>query len=237
MTHTATQTPDPRRIRLVVFAATIGALAGGFVVWAGHHGDTSTSSGTTGSGIAATETRSVAPFTGVELGGSASVDVHVGGEQAVVVHADDNLIDRVTTDVGDGTLVVGTTGSFTTDSPMTVDVTVPELDSAALSGSGVVVVDGVGGRTFVAGTPGSGVLRVSGNVDRLEATLDGSGDMQLEGLVARDATAVVGGSGRIRVHATRSLDASVTGSGAIFFSGDPATVNRSVTGSGAIIAE
>jgi hypothetical protein len=58
--------------------------------------------------------------------------------------------------------------------------------------------------------------------------------VQLTRLAADDVRAVVGGSGSIFVTATRTLDASVTGSGAILYTGDPENVARSVTGSGAI---
>ena len=44
------------------------------------------------------------------------------------------------------------------------------------------------------------------------------------------------GSGRIVLTATKSLDASVPGSGAIMYSGNPQDVTKSITGSGAIIS-
>jgi hypothetical protein len=44
-----------------------------------------------------------------------------------VVHADSNLIRRVTTRVMAGTLLIGTTGSFTTKNPMRVEVSVTSL--------------------------------------------------------------------------------------------------------------
>ena len=118
---------------------------------------------------------------------------------------------------------------------MTVDVTVPRLESAVLSGSGIVAVDGVQATQFTVRVPGSGLLTVSGRVDRLDASLAGSGDVRLGGLAARDVTASVSGSGRLAVQATASLDASISGSGAIFYSGNPATVTRTITGSGAIL--
>jgi hypothetical protein len=65
-----------------------------------------------------------------------NVTVAVGGRQSVVVHADSNLLRDVTTRVVAGTLVVGTTGSFSTRSPMSVEVSVPSLASLTLSGSG-----------------------------------------------------------------------------------------------------
>ena len=61
--------------------------------------------------------------------------------------------------------------------------------------------------------------------------------MQLETLVARDATVGVPGSGRVQVHATDTLRATIAGSGAIFYRGDPSSVTQSVTGSGVIIKQ
>ncbi|MGZ4301184.1 MAG: GIN domain-containing protein [Gaiellaceae bacterium] len=46
--------------------------------------------------------------------------------------------------------------------------------------------------------------------------------------------AVVSGSGVMFVTATKSLDASVPGSGTIMYAGNPQDVTKSVTGSGAI---
>jgi hypothetical protein len=47
----------------------------------------------------------------------------------------------------------------------------------------------------------------------------------------------VPGSGRLQVHATDKLRASVAGSGAIFYRGNPSSVTQSVTGSGTIIKQ
>jgi hypothetical protein len=90
----------------------------------------SSSSGVQGSGVAATQTRELASFSAVELAGSNVVTIRVGEKQSVVVQADDNLLDRVTTEVQSGNLVIGNTvGSFTTESPMSVEITIPSLDA------------------------------------------------------------------------------------------------------------
>jgi hypothetical protein len=227
-----------QRITLILLAALV-ALAGVAVALLARHdwgGSSSSSSSIQGSGTAATQTRDVPPFTSVDLAGANNVVVHVGGKQSVVVHADDNLAGRVTTAVRDGGLVIGGTGSFTTRSPMSVEVTVPSLNSVTLSGSGVVTVDGLHATHFTVDVPGSGVLHVSGTAGRLKATLGGSGDVQLQNLVARDVAALVAGSGRLQVHATRSLDATVSGVGEIAYSGNPSKVARNITGTGSITA-
>ena len=174
----------------------------------------SSSSGVQGSGVAATQSRHLARFSRLDLAGSNNVTVVVGGRQSVVVHADSNLVRYVTTRVVAGTLVIGTTGSFTTRSPMGVEVSVPSLAAVTLSGSGV--------------------LSTSGTVTRLDASVGGSGLAQLTDLVARDVQAVVTGSGLIRVTATASLNAAVPGTGAIVYSGNPPRVTSSVTGTGAV---
>ena len=146
-----------------------------------------------------------------------------------MVSADDNLIDDVTTRVERGKLVVSTTsGSFTTNVPMKVDVTVPALDAVTLSGSGIVTAEGIDAKRLTVALPGSGILRASGAATALVVDHSGSGDAQLEGLVASDVHAVLGGSGRIVVNVTKSLDATVSGSGAIFYRGDPPQVTTSV---------
>ena len=194
----------------------------------------SLSNGVDGSGVAATQTRTLEAFTAIDLAGVSEVTVRVGAEQTVVVRADDNLINRVKTDVQHGVLVVSERGSFARNLPMSVEVTVPNLDGARLMGSGMVSVEGVRAETFTAEVPGSGTLIVSGAADQLDASLAGSGDMQLGHLAARSVTASVLGSGRLEVQATHTLDASISGSGAIFYSGHPATLTQSVHGSGAI---
>lgn len=187
-----------------------------------------------GSGVAATQTRTLPPFTAIDLAGGSSITVHVGAEQAIEVHTDDNLISRIDTDVRDGVLVVSERGDFATDLPLSVDITVPNLDSTRLMGSGTISIEGVQARTFTAEVPGSGTLTVSGTADQLDARLAGSGDMQLGHLAARSVTASVLGSGRLDVKATHTLDASISGSGAIVYGGHPTTLEQSVNGSGAI---
>ncbi|HEX4929324.1 MAG TPA: head GIN domain-containing protein [Gaiellaceae bacterium] len=187
-----------------------------------------------GSGVAATQARSLASFSGVELAGSNIVTIHAGSKQSVVVHADDNLLRRVTTEVRGGSLVIGNSGSFDTESPMSVEVTVPSLDTLTLSGSGTLTADAVQAEQLTVTLSGSGVVRASGSVTRLDVSLDGSGDVQLEDLVARDAKAALNASGRILVNATNTLEASVHGSGVIVYEGSPGHVTTSVTGSGVV---
>jgi Putative auto-transporter adhesin, head GIN domain len=188
----------------------------------------------TGSGTAAAQARHLAAFSSVDLTGSSNVTIQAGGRQSVIVHADDNLLSRVTTQVHAGTLKIGTTGSFTTNSPMNVQISVPLLKALTLSGSGTITARNIQARRLSVRLSGSGVMRISGTVTYLDVSLGGSGNAQLGQLAARDVHAVLSGSGRIATRATGTLQASIPGSGTIVYSGNPAHVTTRVTGSGTI---
>jgi hypothetical protein len=195
----------------------------------------STTSTTEGSGVPATQARDVAAFTSVELAGSNNVVIRAGEKPSVVVRADDNLLGRVTTEVQSGKLVIANTpGTLTTKSPMSVAVNVPALSALTLTGSGNIVVNGIETESLKVTLPGSGTLTASGTATRLDVTVSGSGMVQFTQLVANDVRAVVSGSGSIFITATKSLDASVSGDGAILYAGNPQDVTKSVTGTGAI---
>jgi hypothetical protein len=131
--------------------------------------------------------------------------------------------------------VIATTGSFSSRSPMRVDVSVPTLTALHLSGSGLMSVTGIKVPALAVTLSGSGMLTAAGTATRLDVTLDGSGQAQLSQLTASDAHAVLSGSGIIQVTATTSLNAAVPGSGAIFYAGNPSRVTTSVTGSGVVM--
>jgi putative autotransporter adhesin-like protein len=230
----------PHRMPLALAAVLLLALIAIAVVLLVRYdvfGISSGSNAVQGSGVAATQTRELQRFSSVELTGSNNVFVRVGGEQSVVVHADDNLLRHVTTQVQAGKLMIGSTsGSFTTRSPMSVEVSIPSLEALTLTGSGVISTTGIKSSSLTVTLSGSGVLRASGSATRLDVSLGGSGDAQLERLAARDVHAVVSGSGRILVSASNTLDASVPGSGAIVYSGNPVRVTTNITGNGAVSA-
>jgi hypothetical protein len=238
--------PGRRRHRVgwVLVAILAAALLGGLTVallyeldvLGGASGSTAAGSTTEGSGVSRTQVRVVPSFTGVDLAGSNNVVIRVGGRRSVVVRADDNLLDHVTTEVRSGTLVIANTpGSFTTRSPMAVEIRVPTLRALTLDGSGNIVVEGIDAERLTVRLPGSGTITGSGTAKALDVTVGGSGVVRLTQLVADEARAVVSGSGSIFVTATQALDAAVSGSGVVTYAGGPQDVTTSVTGSGAVV--
>jgi hypothetical protein len=229
--------PAPPRRRLTlpvaILVATVAtaAIAVGVVVGRGGDGGA-----ITGSGVGATVTRAVPPFTAVELAGSNVVTVRVGSPRRVVVHADDNLVKRVITEVHGGTLVITSRGSIRTRSPMSVEVTTPSLNGVGISGSGSIHATGVQADAFSAVLRGSGTIAAAGRAGQVHAVVTGAGELDLVDLLARGATATITGAGKITVYATDSLDATVTGTGVILYGGHPAEVTTHVSGTGSVSA-
>jgi putative autotransporter adhesin-like protein len=233
----ARRQPEQHRARWVLVAI-LAFLLGGLVVALVYEFDVfggSSTSTAEGSGVSATQRRDVASFESVELAGGNNVVIHVGQKRSVVVRADDNLLNSVTTAVKSGTLVIGNTpGSLTARSPMSVVVGVPTLRTLTLAGGGNIVVTGIDAESLRVTLSGGGNLTGSGTAASLHVSVDGSGNAWFTNLVASDVHAVVSGSGNIYVTATKSLDASIPGSGTIVYAGNPQSVTKSVTGSGAI---
>jgi hypothetical protein len=188
-----------------------------------------------GSGVAATQARSVPSFTGVDLAGENNVIVHVGASQSVIVHADSNLLGRVTTRVRAGSLVIGTTpGNLSAKTPMFVSVSVPSVDALTLQGDGNITATGINSRRLTVILSGSGNIHATGTTTRLDVTISGEGTALLGQLLARDAKAALSGDGSITLTATHSLKASVSGTGTILYSGNPPHVTTTVSGTGTI---
>jgi polyisoprenoid-binding protein YceI len=141
-----------------------------------------------------------------------------------------------------------------TSGKVTIRIPIEEISSLILSGSGKIksqktitsnrfktVISGSGDidleveATSVEGTlTGSGDLHLSGKTERVEFQITGSGDITAQDLKAQTGQAQIAGSGDIEMHATETLNGSITGSGDLLCYGSPERQVTKVTGSGDI---
>jgi hypothetical protein len=169
--------------------------------------------GPKGSGIETTSRRDSAAFSRVDLRGDARVSIVVGQARSVIVRGDDNLIGRVKTKVEGDTLVISTRG-YRSGIGMSVEIGIPALSGAELSGSGTLDVHKLRGASFSADLSGSGDMKIDGKVDELDLDISGSGEAWLDGVSTADAQLGIGGSGEISASGrTDSLEIEIPGSG------------------------
>lgn len=210
-----------------VMAAVVGAalLLGG----CGDHVD---------NGPTITETLSVEAFDAIDVEGGVRLEITIGEPLAVVVRGAEKSVRRVDTRVSGDTLHIKTRAKdwvISNDGArLTFQITVPKLESLRLEGGNDVNVAGfAGGETRIRAS-GAVNLNADGHVEKLEMRMSGAGHADLSRLVADAAKVTVDGVGNVIVNPRESLDATMNGVGAIFYTGSPRHVSTRMNGLGTI---
>ena len=184
------------------------------------------------------ETRNVEAFSGVSFGGAGKVFITVGPKASVVLEADAQTLGRTRTEVQDGVLrirVRDEDGMFKWGGrEVTAYITVPELKTARVSGSGDLKVAGLSGGATELSISGSGSVQADGSLKTLDLDISGSGSAKMEGLVVNDANVAISGSGSAVIDVRNDLDVRVSGSGSVRYLTQPKDVSTSISGSGSV---
>jgi hypothetical protein len=210
--------------------------------------------GVRGSGSIVEEGREVGDFTGVALAGIGELTIEVGERESLRIEAEDNLIQYFETEVRNGVLEIGVQDGVNLNStrPVRFYLTVEELDTVVLSGSGNIEAPDLEAERFSVTISGSGdvemgdlsadILNVTisgsgnldiggGRVEELDFTISGSGEYQAGDLSSESVQITISGSGNATVWATESLDVRISGSGSVNYYGNP-RATFSASGSG-----
>jgi hypothetical protein len=199
-----------------------------------------------------TREQRVGEASAVMLRTSGDLVVTRGDAASLTTTANEGVFEALTFEVVDGVLVLDS------DRPVMAglgrvryELTLPELDSVSVEGSGDVEADFSGAReveidvrgsgdvtgnaleadSVAVSVSGSGDVRLDGETDEQSVTIRGSGDYLGRGLTSDTATISIAGSGDAEVHATDTLDVSIAGSGSVRHTGG-ARVDSDVAGSG-----
>lgn len=214
--------------------------------------------GTSGSGLIVESEPAVEPFSGLDVSSAIEATLRLGDTPAVVLRADDNIIDRLTASVEDDVLVLDVEGSVR-DATLQAEVTVPadllelvELSGAAtltgtqpLSPSELILsLTGASRTVLVLDTPslsveadGASVVNASGAAETLDVRASGASSVRLEQLSASVATVDASGASTVRVLVSDELVAEASGSSSVRVGGDPEVVESSTSGASTIEAE
>ncbi len=238
-------------VAVLVVVLAVGALATGCISMSGR---------TTieGSGVAATETRTIAEFTGISIEGSGDAVVLFGDEPSIVVEADENLLEYIETEVEGNTLYLRLRHpekgvSFRTRSPLRYTITTPSVSAFSIAGSGSVhcaklAAEELGVEIAGSGTvvlndmrcgkleidiAGSGDVRMSGVAESQWIQISGSGDVAAGDLRTKKTRIDIAGSGDATIWATERLRVSVAGSGDVQYYGSP-SLSKSIDGMGSV---
>lgn len=210
--------------------------------------------------LAETQDRHLSGFHAISSTASFDIYITQGASESVKVVGPSDVINRVITEVKGGELIIrAKNGSFNWGSifnskKVVVYVSLREINSLSISGSGdTFFKDGLhanrldlraSGSGDITGKlnakelnvimSGSGDTRISGNAGTATVSCTGSGDYTANNLVTSTTRVRLTGSGDAKVNVTQRLDAQVSGSGDISYTGGAKQVSTRSTGSGDI---
>lgn len=213
-----------------------------------------------GDGNLKKETRHVSDFTSLFSRGPMDVQINYGTSNSITVQADENLLQYIDARVENGKLIIQPRKNINlkSHSKIIVYVSMTKINTLQLSGSGNINGSGAfenDGETNMM-VSGSGNIKVnSGNFEKLGLYVSGSGNIDLKGGSANELNVAVSGSGNIdcsnvptenaevkisgsgnaKVNASKSVSANISGSGNVFYKGEPDNISTKVMGSGKAI--
>ena len=192
------------------------------------------SRGVEGSGNIATEDRHVSDFSAIDVGGIFNVEAVAGGEYAVSVEADDNLLPLIKTEVRRGVLHISSEKRIKSSSKITIRVSAPNFEAIETSGVARVEVTGLSNSSLDLQSSGASKVIASGATTTLEVKTSGASSINAESLRSMDASVKASGASSVRVIAGGRLTASASGAGKVLYGGSPTNVDKRTSGAGKV---
>jgi Putative auto-transporter adhesin, head GIN domain len=190
--------------------------------------------GVRGSGKRVTERRDVPGFLSIEVSGAYEVEIVAQKERSLEITGDDNILPLVTTEVKGNVLHIGSSKGYNVNRPITLKITVPELEGISTSGASKINVSGLKNSELKIGSSGASKLALSGETKKLSIDTSGASNIEAKDLRAEKVDVESSGAGFVNVYATEQLDASASGAARIDYYGDPKTVNPEVSGAASV---
>lgn len=208
-----------------------------------------------GQARAGEETRELSSFSSMNIGGAFKVTLKKTGKHRVFITADDDVLDRIITEVRGSTLHVKMEGStFRNNGPMNLTIEFSNINSLDISGASTIICDDViKARDFELEISGAGSTKLIIEADRLSADMSGAGSLQLRGKANSQKVDMTGagsymaeefecdyteieasGAGTARVVANKELRAECNGAGSVRYRGNPEKVYADSNGAGSV---
>lgn len=189
--------------------------------------------GIRGNGHLKTEQRPVNDFTRIDAGGFYDIQWSAGAP-SLSITTDENLLSHIETETSGSALKIEIRDTIAPTKGIKVVITSRSLGGAELSGALRFAAAPLSGDRFTLATSGASKVTLSGQVNRLVASLTGASALKAESLQTADVEISVTGAGRADIFATNSVQAAITGAGKVSYGGNPKSVQKKVTGAGKI---
>lgn len=189
------------------------------------------------------ETREVATFTKIAFRTPGKLYVKQGSPQKVEIEGSSEMLEKIKTKVEGGKLSIGpeekwTNWSWGSDDNVTVYVTVANIETMSVSGSGNLIAQTkiTSSGNMNLNVSGSGSLTAEIEAADLDSDVSGSGEISIKGKF-KSVSADVSGSGKVSVNGTIAgkADFEISGSGKVEASGSAESFSADISGSGKVL--
>lgn len=209
-----------------------------------------------------TEDRKVSSFESISLSIAAKVYVSQNEKTSLTIKGYEDDLDEIITEVDGSTLKIkrkkskGWNWNSSSFKKVEVYISSPNVENLrisgsgniiaetpiksgsvnySISGSGNIIIDKLKADNVECHISGSGDIGLKGECkDELEIHISGSGDIEAGFFEARSVDVHISGSGDCKVFASEKITARVSGSGDIYYRGNPEYVDSKSAGSGKI---
>lgn len=211
-----------------------------------------------GTGEVISETRDVSGFNQVRLNGAGRLIITQGSSESLEIQAEDNIINELTSEVSDNTLILGLEErpwrkQLIPTKVIIYNLTVTDLSDITFNGAGDlevsalettslnVVINGAGqikiedlmANDVSVSIAGTGSITISGQVATQTVSIEGAGNYQAGDLQTRSTEIKIAGLGNGTVWAVETLDVTIDGGGSVNYYGSP-NVTQEINGVGNI---
>ncbi len=206
-------------------------------------------------------TKDTGAYDAIHISGPFEITLTEGQEGSISFEGDEKELEKVTYKIKNNALYIGLEktrfwGSWSSiKGKIYVEIPVQDINELSISGSGSIkgsipesddlklAISGSGelyieanAETLDCSISGSGDIHATGTAEELKVSITGSGSVLADKIEAEDVKVRIAGSGDAKVHATKSLDVSIAGSGDVSYQGNPTKISQDIAGSGKVRA-
>lgn len=206
-----------------------------------------------GNGRPGSESRDLPVFTKIELGGAYNlVLTQDSATQSLMIHADENLLPYIKTEVRDGALRVYSDDNICDD--VKIAIAMNELTNLDVSGavevemtnrfstqefqleaSGAVEATlDVEAEKINTSISGAGEIGYRGEAGRHDVRVSGAGELKAFDLVTGIYDIRVSGAAECGIHVLNELHVSASGASSVLYKGNPTVIKEDVSGASSI---
>lgn len=186
-----------------------------------------------GSGKLQKQRRDVGSFNSISTQGAFDLEIVCQKPQSLEIEGDDNVLPLITTEVSNNVLHIRSLRGYSASEPITIKISLPDLEGISASGAGTIEVSGLKNEKFEIDASGAPAIKASGETRVLDIDASGAGKIDTHKLRAARVVVDSKGVSKVEVYAAEQLDVTVSGPSHVIYQGDP-VVKQTVHGPGSV---